>query len=452
MTAQEPHLQATNAIAANAYEFQNLKPLRICLLGYRSHPHVGGQGIYINYLSKALVELGHEVDVISGPPYPELDPRVKLIRMPSLDLFAAADHVTALRWHHLKSFSDTFEWFSMLTGGFAEPYTFGRRVAKYLKQHNHRYDLVHDNQCLAYGLLAIEKNGLPVVATVHHPITRDYQLALDAAPNWKYRLLVRRWHSFLRMQGKVVRRLKHVVTVSEQSRQDIAEAFSRPVEKIPIMYNGIDTQVFRPLPNVEREMRLIITTASADQPLKGLRYLLEAVAQLRVEYPDLKLLVIGKLKHGGATEKQLQQLELAESVEFVSGISTEELVRHYNRATLAVSPSLYEGFGLPAGEAMACETPVISSDGGALPEVVGEAGLVVKAGDSAALRNAIKTLLRDPARRLRLGKAARARILTNFSWQVKARRLTHYYHHSVLNNSVLNTGQAGAAEVTATPC
>ncbi len=400
----------------------------ICLLGYRSHPHVGGQGIYLHYLSKALADLGHKVDVISGPPYPELDPRITLIKLPSLDLFAEEDHVTALRPRHLKSFSDTFEWFTMLTGGFAEPYTFGRRVVKYLKNHKHSYDIVHDNQCLAYGLLSLQKSGLPTVATVHHPITRDRRLALEAAPNWKYRLLIKRWHSFLGMQSKVVKELKHIITVSEQSRQDIAKAFKRPVNDIDLMYNGIDTDVFRPLAGIEKRPQQLITTASADQPLKGLRYLLEAIALLKPNYPDLKLTVIGKLHAGGETEKRLQSLKLMNSVEFVSGISTEHLVEHYNRASIAVSPSLYEGFGLPAGEAMACETPVISSDGGALPEVVGEAGLVVPAANDLALAEAIKDLLDHPEKRKTLARLGRQRIVENFSWAVKAQRLSHYYN------------------------
>ena len=425
-----------------------IKPLRIALLGYRSHPHVGGQGIYINYLSKALVDIGHSVDVISGPPYPELDPRVGLIKLPSLDLFAAKSHVTALRWRHLKSFSDTYEWFSMLTGGFAEPYTFARRAAKYLHEQGHNYDLVHDNQCLAYGLLTIEKTGLPVVATVHHPITRDFQLALAAA-SWKHKLLVRRWHSFLHMQGKVVRKLKHVVTVSEQSQKDIVSAFKRPASRTPIMYNGIDTETFAPMQSVTREPYLLITTSSADQPLKGLRFLLKAMALLKSSYPDLKLQVIGKLKKDGDTEKLLRRLHLSDSVEFISGISTKALVREYNRASIAVSPSLYEGFGLPAGEAMSCETAVVTSDGGALPEVVGDAGRVVAAGDSRALAGAIDELLQDPALRERLGQAARARIEEHFSWQVKAQRLSAYYHQEVLGHSAETNDSVGTPAVVA---
>ena len=158
------------------------KPLKICLLGYRSHPYGGGQGVYINYLSKALVEAGHAVDVISGPPYPILDPRVRLIEMPSLDLFA--NGLGSLRLHHMRSMSNIIEWLSKLTGGFSEPYTFGRRVVKYLRKHGHQYDLIHDNQSLSYGMLELQRMGLPLVTTLHHPITSDLRIAIRAAGGW----------------------------------------------------------------------------------------------------------------------------------------------------------------------------------------------------------------------------------------------------------------------------
>ncbi|GAA5525380.1 phosphatidyl-myo-inositol mannosyltransferase [Microbulbifer aestuariivivens] len=403
------------------------RSLRICLLGYRSHPYCGGQGVYLHYLSKALVEAGHQVDVISGQPYPQLDARVKLIKMPGLNLFECEHPARALRWRHLLSWADFFEWWSKLTGGFAEPYTFGRRVAKYLRSHPGRYDIVHDNQCLAYGLLEIERQGLPVVVTIHHPITRDRQLALDAAPDWGYRLLVRRWHSFLRMQIRVARRLRNIVTVSEQSRRDIVQQFGVAPERITLVHNGIDTTIFCPRPEIEKQPFRIMTTASADQPLKGLRFLLEAVAQLRDVFPQLELLVVGRLNQGGDTERLLQALRLQDCVRFVSGISNEEMVNYYAEAAVVACPSLYEGFGLPAGEAMACGVPVVSSDGGALPEVVGDAGIIVPAGDSQALAGALQTLLENPQLRASLGERARARILQHFSWKLAADRLVRYY-------------------------
>jgi glycosyltransferase involved in cell wall biosynthesis len=408
------------------------KALKICLLGYRSHPYVGGQGVYINYLSKALVDAGHSVDVMSGPPYPELDPRVKLIKIPSLDLFAyEGHHAFALRPKHLTSWADFFEWWAMLTGGFAESYTFGRRVVSHFKRHASEYDIVHDNQSLCYGLLELQQQGIPTIATVHHPITRDLQIALDAAPNWWYRLLTRRWHSFLGMQKKVVKELNHVVTVSEQSRGDIAEAFELDANDISLIYNGIDTETFSPRPDIKRNPMRLMTTASADQPLKGLRYLLDALALLKPQFPELELLIVGKLKAGGQTERRLRRLKLEDSVTFVSGITTEALVDYYAEASVVVSPSLYEGFGLPAGEAMACGCPVISSDGGALPEVVGDAGIVVPAGDHKALADALETLLKNPELRDELSLNGRARILEKFCWKVAAREFTEYYYKAM---------------------
>lgn len=434
------------------------RPLNICLLGYRSHPHCGGQGVYLHYLSKALVEAGHRVDVISGQPYPELDPRVRLIKMPGLNLYEHDNPTRALKFKHLLSWADFYEWFGKLTGGFVEPYTFGRRVARYLRRHGASYDVVHDNQSLCYGLLDIEKAGLPVVATIHHPITRDRQLALDAAPDWFYRLLVRRWHSFLGMQIKVSRKLKHLVTVSTQSLNDIVAQFGVAPQQLKLIYNGIDTSIFTPQPGVEQNPMRIMTTASADQPLKGLRFLLQAMALLRARYPALELLVVGKLKAGGATETLLEELQLQDCVRFVSGISNEEMVHHYASAGMVVCPSLYEGFGLPAGEAMACGVPVISSDGGALPEVVGDAGIVVPAGDSGALVRAIEQLLQSAELRDSLGKAGRRRIEEQFSWQVAAQRLVAYYREILtgINNSVAPDNNAVAdvpavARVTATP-
>ena len=414
--------QNNNALKALA-PFE--RPLKIALLGYRSDPHVGGQGIYLHYLSRALYQLGHEVHVYSGPPYPNLASGVKLIKVPSLDLYASENHVRALRWQHLRSFTDTWEWFAMLTGGFAEPYTFGRRILKTLQRQH--YDVIHDNQSLCYGLLTLQKLGLPVVSTIHHPIHRDLQHALQAANNWRHALLIKRWYSFLRMQERVAAKLEHVITVSQQSRLDIEHFFKREPSRTHVVANGIDTDTFKPLPEVARKNHQLITTASSDQPLKGLAVLLESFAELQKEIPSLKLVIVGKIPSDGPSSKLIQDLNLTEHVQCFTGISTQELVKLYAESTLAVVPSLYEGFGLPLGEAMSCGVPVVSSDGGALPEVVGKAGLVVSAGSAAALTQAIKALLQHPLQRQQLGRKARQRIVENFCWQQVAQQLTDYY-------------------------
>lgn len=401
------------------------KPLRIALLGYRSAPFGGGQGVYLNYLSKALVDAGHSVDVISGPPYPVLDLRVRLIELPSLDLFE--NGLDSLRLQHLRSMSNIIEWSSKLTGGFAEPYTFGRRALKYLRRHRQEYDLIHDNQSLSYGMLQLQREGFPLVTTVHHPVTSDLRIALGAAPRWHQRLLIRRWHSFLRMQKKVVKQLRNVVTVSDCSRQDIARDFGLQPAGISLVYNGIDTETFRPLPQVERLPMRLMATASADAPLKGVRYLLRAYAKLLQQFPELELLMVSKPQPGGRTERLVATLGLTDKVKFVSGISTQEMVHYYAQASIAIVPSVYEGFGLPAGEAMACGVPVVSTNGGALPEVVGEAGVIVPVKSVDALADAIGDLLADEPRRAELSVAGRQRILEKFSWQVCAAEMVNYY-------------------------
>lgn len=418
-------MNAPHVIDAESSAAAPQAPMRICLLGYRSAPFGGGQGIYLRYLSKALMEAGHKVDVISGEPYPHLVDGVRLIKMPGMNLYE--NGLLSLRPRHLNAWANIVEWLSKLSGGFAEPYAFGRRVVAYLRAHRDEYDLIHDNQSLCFGLLTLQREGFPVVVTIHHPITRDLQIALNACNKWWERLLIRRWHSFLLMQVKVARRLNNVTTVSQRSRVDIAEAFSIPQDEIELIYNGIDTAVFRPMPEIERDSRLIIATASADQPLKGLNFLLQAFAELRQQYSDLKLLVVGKPKVGGATEALIKQLKLGDELRFVSGISTEALVQHYASAAVAVVPSVYEGFGLPAGEAMACEVPLVSSDGGALPEVVGDAGIVVPASDASALAAGIKRYLEDDTLRADMGSKGRARILELFSWKVAAEQMATYY-------------------------
>ena len=401
-------------------------PLRVALLGYRSAPFSGGQGIYLKYLSRALVKLGHTVTVISGPPYPQLDDGVTLVQLPSLDLYA----------HGLRSVSaqqllrDPLarkEWLSKLTGGFIEPWTFGERARAWLLAHAREFDVVHDNQTLADGILDLQQAGIPLVTTIHHPITQDRRLALDAEPRWQYKALIARWHSFLAMQARVARSLDNIITVSGASKLDIVADFGVDPNRVTVMHNGVDAELFKPRLDIARKPSQIMATASADTPTKGLQILLRAAAGLVARYPDLSLLLVGKPRPGGETEKLMGELGLTARIRWVSEVDHAEIVALYAESTLAVVPSLYEGFGLPAVEAMACGIPLVSSDGGALAEVVADGGRLVPAGDVAALGQALDDLLQNETERLALGARARARVEACFSWDVCAQRLVEYY-------------------------
>jgi len=406
--------------------------LRVAVLSYRSDPNVGGQGVYVDYLTRALVEAGASVDVISGPPYPSLDPRVKLVPLPSLDLYAKPHHGHyALRPRHLLSPTDTYEYFGHLSGKFVEPYTFGQRAFRHLSRRPGAYDVVLDNQTLASGTLRLQQSlGIPLVTMVHHPITRDRQLALEAAPDQLHRWLVRRWYAFHRMQVRVARRVHVLTCPSLSAKADIVDAFGVDPGRIHPIPLGVDQAAFQPLAGVARAPRRLISTASADTPLKGLPVLLRAYHTLRQADPDLELVIIGKLREGAAS-RLMAELGLAGQVVFRSGLSREELAREFNAATIAVTPSLYEGFGLPAAEAMSCGTPVIVSDGGALPEVAGDAGIIVPRGDADALARAIAGLLADPDRREALAAAGLRRARAHFNWSAIAPRYLDLFEQAM---------------------
>lgn len=397
---------------------------------YRGNPGSGGQGVYIKHLSGALRRLGHEVDVISGPPYPELPEGVRLHMVPGLDLYNPEHLFKPESLRELASPLNMFEFFSMCTGGFPEPFTFGVRARRLLLKNRNSYDIVHDNQGLFYGLSGISKSGFPLVATIHHPITVDRGMELEEATSFLKKMKVRRWYSFLNMQRRVVGKIPYIITVSNASRDDIGNDFKIPPERFRVIPNGINTDNFYPLEGVKRSNNLIIVTNSADTPLKGLRYLLMAVAQIR-KIRDIRLVVIGKPKKDGTVERLVEELSLGDAVHFTGMIAAEEFPRYYAEATMAVVPSLYEGFGMPVGEAMACGVPVISTTGGALPEVVGDAGILVPPGDAAALREAIILLLDNPELRRKLGDAGLSRVNASLTWRHAAEKTVAVYREAI---------------------
>lgn len=402
------------------------KPLRICLLSYRSHPNSGGQGVYVRNLSNALCRLGHRVDVVSGPPYPQLDNGARLHRLPSLDLYNPDKLFRTPTLKELRDPVNLMEWLVVSTMGFPEPLTFGIRAQRFLKNTGARYDIVHDNQSLSYAIWAIAKH-MPTVATIHHPITVDRSLAVKTEDGFWHKAKQLRWYSFIGMQKRVVPSLKRIITVSKCARDHISEAFQIPADRFQVVPNGIDTDRFYPIPGIERQRGRLIVTTSADTPLKGLAHLLRALAVLAPQRPDLHLIVVGTPKENSRILSLIETLGIKEKVRFTGTLSHQDYVRHYARAWAAVVPSLYEGFGLPAGEAMACGVPVISTTGGALPEVVGDAGMLVPPGDHMALAKAIAFLYDYPEQAHAIGAKGHKRAINHFSWQQAAEKTVAAY-------------------------
>ena len=393
--------------------------MKVGLLSYRSHPYSGGQGIYIKHLSKALKNLGHEVSVLSGPPYPELDSGVNLIKIPSLGLFESGERLKAFRLRFLWSPIDLYEWITVMTGGFPEPYTYGKRVLKRLKENNLKLDVLLDNQSLSSSLLEIQEH-YPLAVTIHHPITKDYKLEVQNAINWKEKLSSTRWHNFLPMQKKVAPQLKNIICVSQPSKEDVISEFKVDEKKITVIPNGIDIGIFKPS-SIKKSLSFrIVTTASADIPLKGLKNLILALPRVIRQFPLTSLTVIGKSPEKSNLNKLIDDLDLEDKITFRSGISEEEIVKTYHDSDIAVIPSLYEGFGFGAGEAMACGVPLISTDSGGLKQVIGDAALKIKPGSVNEIEDGILKLFSEEKIRQDLAEKGRERMEEFFDWKIAA--------------------------------
>ena len=408
---------------------QSPEHLRVALLVYRGNPHSGGQGVYTRYLSRELVALGHDVTVFAGQPWPELDPGVGWVPVPSLDLYREPDPFRVPRPREFRTWVDGVEFALMCTAGFPEPLTFSLRARKALAGRRADFDLVHDNQCFGWGMLGLIADGWPLLATLHHPITVDRALDLAHAASWRRRLSLRRWYGFLRMQKRVARRVPRIVTVSESSKRDIVAQMGVRPAQLAVVPVGVDHTRFRPLPERRRVPGRIMTTASADVPMKGLVPLLEALAKIRTERPA-DLVVIGKPRADSRVAETIERLGLGGAVTFVAGVSDERIVELYAEASVAVVPSLYEGFSLPAIEAMACGVPLVATTGGALPEVVGNdgvTGLLVPPGDPGALASALGRVLDEPSLAARLSHAGRERVLERFTWRACALATVEQY-------------------------
>ncbi|HEX9515340.1 MAG TPA: glycosyltransferase family 4 protein [Streptosporangiaceae bacterium] len=420
------------------------RPLRVALLSYRSKPHCGGQGIYLRHVSRELAALGHHVEVFSGQPYPELEPGPQLRTLPSLDLYRDEDPFRTPKPGEYRDWIDVLEVAMMWTASFPEPLTFSIRALRALRARCADFDIAHDNQVLAYGMLGIPRLGLPLVTSIHHPISVDRRIELAQARGWS-RLTKRRWYSFVRMQSRVARRVGAVMTGSESSRADIIRDFKVAPGNVRVIPLGVDTRLFHPRP-APRLPGSIIAVASADSPVKGIPTLLRAFAKLSTER-DSSLTVVGKPAPGGPTEKLIGELSLGDRVRFVTGISDTQLAELVASTEVAVVPSLYEGFSLPAVEHMASGTPLVASRTGALPEVTGDTACLVTPGDAEDLAATLRRLQDSPAERERLAAAAFERVQQRFAWPAVARATVAEYRRAITARAAAVAPSPGAAGV-----
>ena len=414
--------------------------LKILILSYRSAPFGGGQGIYVKDLSQALVNLGHEVTVFSGPPYPELDKKIVLIRSPGLNLFETfnfKDRFFKFINHKDKTTSDFYEFFSVLFGGFPEMRTFGVRAKKHVLKN--KYDLVIDNQSVSYGMEYIQILT-PLIEVIHHPITMDLKYELSTSNNLIYRYSRHRWYSFLRMQKKVAPLLKNILTPSNNSKKDISKEFHVKPENISVIHNAVDSNIFRPYPEIKNLPQRLITTASADVPLKGLDFSLYALADLSKEFQDIELLVIGTLRKGGHTDRLIKKLNLNERVTFKTGITKDEIAQEYAKSSVAIVSSLYEGFGYPVAEAMSCSIPLIATDVASIPEITDNFAILIPPKDSDAIRDSIRKILLEPDLYNKVAAKGRLHIKNKFNWQTIGKQYEELMNKVIKNHTTIIKG------------
>lgn len=409
-------------------------PLRVALLVYRGNPHSGGQGVYTRYLARELVQLGHEVTVFAGQPYPVLDEGVGWVPVPSLDLYRPDNPFRIPHPGEFKTRIDVAEFALMCTAGFPEPLTFSWRVRRELAARKGQFDVVHDNQTFGRGLVGVMKDGWPLLGTCHHPVTVDRDLDIGHAETIRRRITLKRWYGFIGMQIRVARQIPRILTVSSSSKRDVVDQYGIAEDQLVVVPIGVDQSRFCRRPHIPRVPGRIMTTASADVPFKGLLPLVEAVAKVRTERPEVHLVVVGKLRAESPVAVAIDRLGIADAVTFESGVSDDRMIELYAQAQVAVVPSLYEGFSLPAVEAMACGVPLVATTGGALPEVVGEdgdTGLLVAPGDPGALAQAIGTVLSEPELAAGLADRGRHRVLERFTWRRCAAATAEHYRWTI---------------------
>ena len=394
-----------------------MQKLKIAILSYRSAPFGGGQGIYIRDISRALSIIGHTVDVISGPPYPNLVDEINLIKLPGLDLFQTFSFKERLKIFYNKKnkkLIDFYEFISVFFGGFPEMRTFGYRANKFLKL-SPDYDVVIDNQSLSYGILKIQKR-LPFIEIIHHPISKDYKFELETASSFLYKLSRHRWYSFLKMQKRVAKDINNIITPSKNSLKDISVDLNVNQKNINVINNGLDIDTFIPYKNIKRDPFRLITTASADVALKGLDYSLKSLAILSKTFPEISLLVIGQLKKDGHTSRLIEELGIGARIIFKTGLTKEEIAKEYASSSVAIVSSLYEGFGYPVIEAMSCEVPLIATNTSSIPELVGDFATLIPPMNENDLSEAIKNILTNFKKYEKIAENGRHHIIENFNW------------------------------------
>ncbi len=415
------------------------RPLRICFVAYRGNMRCGGQGVYLWFLARELARMGHSVDVLVGPPYPDPMPFARDVqRLPNEHFwekwFLGGGAKLMPRPKPLRIFEplNFYELAASWMGFLPEPFAFSLRAFRSVAAKlagGARYDIVHDVQCLGWGILGIRALGLPVVTTIHHPLSVDRRASFARDRTLSEAIGSMQFYP-AGMQGAVARRIDRVFTSSAASARDLERDFRVEPSRLRMVANGVDTELFRPDPAALRDPFELLCIGRASDPNKGIRTLIEALALLPA---PVRLTLVDDDSEGNPARRRAQELGCADRLHLVGRVETAQLLALYRRAALVVVPSRHEGFGLPAAEAMACGTPVVAAHAGALPEVVntGGGGILVESQNPEALAKGISRLLEQPEARAELGARGRRGVEAAYAWPRVARATAAVYSELV---------------------
>jgi glycosyltransferase involved in cell wall biosynthesis len=411
------------------------RPERVCFIAYRGNMTCGGQGIYLYFLARELSRLGIEVDVVVGPPYPDPMPFANRVQnLPNQEHWArwfTRDYAGMLPKNNPTAALNPLNLYELgasRLGFLPEPMAFSLRALHALAQRlraGERWDLIHDVQCLGYGVLGLKALGLPVVTTIHHPLTVDRRASLIRDESFRDRIGSMAFYP-VGMQAWVARRIDRVFTSSEESARTIAADFRVPRHRVRNVLNGLDTDFYCPSPGTIPSGTELLCVGRASDPNKGVRTLIRALALL----PEKITLTLVDNNHpDNDVFKWAREVGVLPRLNVTGRVEADALVDLYRRAALTVVPSRYEGFGLPAVESMACGTPVVACRAGALPEVMGlcGGGLLVEKDSPQALAAGIRELMHSPDQRRVLAERARERVEAHLSWRQVARATADGY-------------------------
>jgi glycosyltransferase involved in cell wall biosynthesis len=410
--------------------------MRIAMLAYRGTMRSGGLGIYIRDLTRELAARGHAIDLYVGPPYPDplpwLHSTTRIHNEHYWDRRFTDSWAAPLpRGNPLRAL-EPLHFFELLVTRFGflpEPFAFSARAARRMVAQLRagvRYDLIHDVQTLGYGVLVLRALGLPVVSTIHHPLTVDRRTSLERDRTFKEMKGTLTFYP-VRSQARVARRIDAVITSSEASIGEIERGFGVRRARIHNVGNGVALPTagrLRPPP--ERPELLFI--GRVGDPNKGFEHLLAALAQLP-EAIRLRVIDVPPLERGDPVRDLITELKLESRISFEGKLPREQLEAELRDAAVLVVPSIFEGFGLPVVEALASGTPIVTTTSGALSEVVARAGTgtLVPPRDPGALARAIlHTLGNWPALQAE-AVHARERIEREFGWGAVAQRTEQVY-------------------------